>query len=92
MCVHAKSARDRQPSIQRSTGRSRLTSRAVMGTPHLAFMSLCKFAFLVFFLLVLSFFLPMPNEAAKSLFQCNRRAREILNVVLQKSESAHVIQ
>ena len=49
MCVHAKLARDRQPSIQRSTGRSRSTGGAV-GTPDLAFMSLCKFYFLVGFL------------------------------------------
>ena len=28
MCVHAKSARDRQPSIQRPTGRSRSTGWA----------------------------------------------------------------
>ena len=50
-CVHAKSARDRQPSIKRLSGRSR-------STPDQAFMSSSKFSFMVEFFNGFEFFLP----------------------------------
>ena len=90
MCVHAKSVRDRQPNIQRSTGRSRSTGWAVMGTPDLTFVSLCKFSFVVEFLNGFELFSTYLMNRLNHFFQCNCRTRKSLNVALQISESPYV--
>ena len=66
--VHAKSTRDRLPSIQRSTGRSRSSGWA----PLIKLLRACASSFFwLGFLIVLNFFY-LPNEAAKSLLNWHR--------------------
>ena len=67
ICVHAKLTRDRQPSIQRSTGTSRSTGWA----PLIKLIWAGASSLLVEFLMVLNFFY-QPNEAAKSLLNWHR--------------------
>ena len=85
MCVHAKSARHREPSVERSTGRSRSTGWAI-GTSDLAFISVRKFSFLIEFLNGFEYvFFTYLMKRLNHFLRCNCRARKSLNAPLQIS-------
>ena len=64
----------------------------LVGHPDLASMSLCKFFFLVEFLIGFELFFTHLMKRLNHFFQCSCRARKSLNVALQISESPCVIQ